>query len=124
MPVSEERKKQMKENYIRNKEKIRKQQKYYYSKNRDSLIENMKEYIKTENGIKSHRIGNWKNKGVKCENFDELYEKFINTTHCEECKTLLTTDRYTTHTTKCLDHNHETGEFRNILCNLCNIKRR
>ena len=77
----------------------------------------------TEKGIKSRRIRNWKFRGVIHPNFDELYEKFINTELCELCNVKLTEDKYNTHTTRVLDHCHESGEVRNIVCNFCNIRR-
>ena len=37
-----------------------------------------------------------------------------------KCNVLLTTDKTPTPTRKCMDHCHETGLFRFILCNKCN----
>ena len=55
---------------------------------------------------------------------DGLYEHYLKTTHCDECEVELTYDKVRTTTTKCMDHCHETGQFRNILCHSCNSKRR
>jgi hypothetical protein len=71
---------------------------------------------------KSKRISKWKRRGVIHHDFDELYEKYINTEYCELCSVKLTEGKRSTHTTRCLDHNHETGEFRNIICHYCNIR--
>jgi hypothetical protein len=54
--------------------------------------------------------------------YDELYEAYLYCGYCENCDVKLTKDRYNTPTTKCMDHDHKTGIFRNILCNSCNIK--
>ena len=60
-------------------------------------------------------LKNWKKRGVIHDNFDELYEKYINTFNCEHCgkEFLNTKERH-------LDHNHETGLFRKIVCSRCN----
>jgi hypothetical protein len=108
----------------RTKEERKQYMKEYRQKNKDKINQRRKEYVQTPQGIKSKRITNWKQYGVICEDFDVLYQKYIDTTNCENCDILLTYDKRTTCTTKCMDHCHETGEFRNILCNLCNIRRK
>ena len=85
--------------------------------------EQQKIYRQSPEYKKSNRISNWKKMGVICDDFDELYERYLNTEFCEECKCKLTEDKINTKTTRCLDHCHTTGLFRNILCNPCNIKR-
>ena len=99
----------------------------YREKNKEKAIEYhkeyQKEYRKTSARKKSSRISGWKQKGVVSDNFDALYERYISTTNCELCNCELTEDRYNTSTTRCLDHDHQTGEFRNVLCQACNLKR-
>jgi len=115
---------QKREYYEENKEKISKRQKEYYEENKESILTQQKEYQKKPERVKVRRIKDWKKLGVICDDFDALYDKYMNTTHCEECNVLLTYDTTSTATTKCLDHCHETGMFRNILCNVCNLQRR
>ena len=103
-------------------EKRKQYQKQYREKNKEKRKEYLKEYRQTPQGRKTKRISNWKQYGVIHQNFDELYEKFINTEFCELCNIKLTEDKRTTPTTRCLDHDHNTGEVRNILCNSCNVK--
>ena len=122
----------IKKYYQENKDKIKEQQKIYRQENKDKIKEQnkqyrqenkdkIKEYRQNENCIKQKRISNWKTSGVVCDDYDNLYEIYINTTNCEKCDIILTYDKLTTNTTKCLDHNHQTGLFRYVLCNRCNI---
>ena len=81
---------------------------------------------KTAKGRKSNLIGKWKSRGVietEQYTFDELYEAYLYCSECEECGVTLTTGKRCS-TSKCLDHDHTTGIFRNILCHCCNSKRR
>lgn len=92
----------------------------YREKNKEKIAEYKKLWRLTPSGRKSNRISHWKFRGVIHHDFDELYEKFINTELCELCGCTLTEDKNKTKTTRCLDHCHETGEFRNIVCHSCN----
>ena len=116
---NEKLKESYKQYYQKNKEKLKENQKEYQKKNREKI----KEYNQTLSRIKSNKISKWKGYGVIHPNFDELYEKYIQTEFCELCNIKLTVDKRNTPTTRCLDHNHETGEFRNVLCHICNVKR-
>ena len=96
----------------------------FYHKNKERLNERKKAYDQSEQGKKAHRIARWKHRGIICENFDNLYDYYINCKNCEQCNVELTFDKRRKSTTRCLDHCHETGEFRNVLCHCCNVKRR
>ena len=112
------------ENKEKNKEKNKESSHKYYCENKEKEAQRKKAYYQTERGIKSYRIDKWKRRGVICENFDNLYDYVINCKNCENCDIELTVDRHNTATTRCLDHCHETGEFRDVLCHSCNIRRR
>ena len=89
---------------IDNKEKIRKQRKQY-------RIDNSKKLI----------IKVWKQRGLK-DDFDMVWERYVNSTHCENCNVVYGKIGDGTGTWKCMDHDHTKLEnnFRNILCNRCN----
>jgi hypothetical protein len=63
----------------------------------------------------------WKHRGVKSEDYNKLYEKYINTTNCELCNIQFNEDRKY-NSWRCLDHDHETGLYRQTICNSCNSK--
>ena len=79
----------------------------------------LKVYRQTDAGIKSRRKSIWRSRGVVSDDFDALYEKYINTTNCEKCNIELVDGIYGFNK-RCLDHDHNTGEFRFILCCRCN----
>lgn len=82
----------------------------------------MKKYRESEAGKKSARISNWKKMGLKSDDYDMVYDEWKNTTNCEECGVELIEGNTGKHK-KVLDHDHNTGLFRNVICNSCNIIR-
>ena len=62
----------------------------------------------------------WKYRGLNetDEFIEEIYNRYIVASHCELCnKEFKTTpDRH-------MDHCHETGKFRNIVCTSCNLRK-
>jgi len=64
---------------------------------------------------KAQTIWHWKRSGLIYDNYDELYEAYIKTSDCQHCKT-----EFTKKNKRCMDHSHETGLFRKIICNRCN----
>ena len=82
-------------------------------------------YRQTPAGQKSRRISNWKSRGIICDDWDALHERYMNTSHCEKCDVLLTTGLG--RTGKCLDHDHTIKDRENVravLCNACNVNDR
>ena len=106
-----------------NKEKYQIYMKEYCNRNREQLQKYQKQYRKeynqTEVCKKSYTIGRWKGRGVICEDFNALYQTYINTWKCENCNTELIAGN-TGANRRCLDHCHDTGIFRNVLCISCN----
>tara|TARA_R110002153_G_C12971243_1_gene461309 strand:+ start:65 stop:532 length:468 start_codon:yes stop_codon:yes gene_type:complete len=101
--------------------------KQYRQDHKEKIAEYNKQYRQTAQGRKVNRIGGWKHAGLvdsQKDNYESLYNHYINTAQCEHCNVELTEGKYNTSTTKVLDHSHITGEFRNILCLACNIRRK
>ena len=101
-------KEEKKEYREKNKEKI----KEYYENNKKKR----KEYRLSPSGKKSETICKWKQRGLIHDNYEELYDKYLNTTECEICKYVFDNTNW-----RCLDHDHETNLFRQILCFKCNV---
>ena len=59
---------------------------------------------------------NWENYGLNMDNFEEIYNEYIYATNCDLCGKEFqnTRDRQ-------MEHDHQTGQFRNIVCISCNL---
>ena len=72
-------------------------------------------YLLTDRGKKSNTCCSWKSNGLIADNIDEIYERYINSTHCECCR-----NEYKSTMDRHMDHCHVSGKFRNVLCRHCN----
>ena len=64
--------------------------------------------------MKLRLIKGWKNQGIIDDDYESLYNEFVNTKECWICGDDFSKSK------KCLDHDHESGEVRYICCNNCN----
>ncbi len=60
----------------------------------------------------------WKKRGLITDNFEGIYLFYINCTHCELCN-----KKFTNTKDRQMEHNHATGEFRNVVCHKCNQRK-
>ena len=62
----------------------------------------------------------WKYRGLICregETYDDIYDKVFSATNCELCNLSFETRE----NIRRMDHDHNTGYFRKVLCNKCNV---
>ena len=67
---------------------------------------------------KSITKGSWKKNGLNMDNFEHIYQEYIHTTHCQLCNKQFENTRE-----RQMEHDHQTGKFRNIVCNSCNRRK-
>ena len=68
------------------------------------------------NNQKYHCITNWKVRGLIYDNYDDLFEVYRKTLNCQYCN-----KEFKNKLDRKMDHNHETGLFRKIVCSRCNV---
>lgn len=75
-----------------------------------------RKYRATYNGSRVDTISRWKSRGILHADYDILFKTYYNTNKCDACQKVFksTKDRH-------LDHCHESGSFRHILCMDCNL---
>ena len=116
---NKKKKRDEKERY-RQTDKGKEADRKYCKNNIEKERKRKKKYSQSENGTKSKIIANWKYQGLITDDYHKVYERFEYTLFCDECRCDLD---QCTKSVKCMDHDHSTGLFRNILCRSCNIKR-
>ena len=127
MPMTPEEKwAYMKQWRQKNKEKILASKKKWYEKNKQKEAARHKKY-REEHPEEWHRmytIGKWKQKGVKSDDYDALYDQYMAETHCADCdKEFQGKIGDGLGAYRCLDHDHITHAFRAVVCTGCNQRR-
>ena len=97
--------------------------KEYNQENKEEIRLQRLVYRQTPKGKKAYKKADWKAQGIIINDFDKFYDLFLSTTHCQICKKKLTVDKKNTHSTKCVDHDHNITDKENvryICCLACN----
>lgn len=98
--------------------------KNYRLQNKEYFKKKIREFKYKEDGTrtekynKSMKITNWKALNMKPlpnENWSFIYEVFKETTNCMGCGKFFKKERH-----KCLDHDHDNGYIRGVICHKCN----
>ena len=129
--------------YLKNREKNREKcierSRLWHKENRERSLSSQRErdrirqndpervkYVeqwKIENP-ESAKISSWKHQGMKLrpdEDWISIWVIYELCENCEICNVKLTRDKQNKSTTKCLDHDHDTGLIRHIICHKCNV---
>ena len=63
---------------------------------------------------------NWRQAGLICteEEFEVIYYMYICSSHCDLCN-----NEFKKRSDRQMEHSHQTGEFRNIVCQSCNLRK-
>jgi len=69
--------------------------------------------------VRTRTLCNWRTRKVKGDLKTFYDEKYINATHCEVCEKVFKCRR-----DRCMDHDHSTGNIRQIICFSCNAQDR
>ena len=91
----------------------------YREENKEREKKRQAEYRKSGKYKKTTTISGWKYRGLIADDYDAIYERWLNTTECDYCKKPIEQRKGS----KVMDHCHKTKKFRNVLCHDCNILR-
>jgi len=102
-----------------NPEKVKKYREKYYGKkeNVDKVNKKHREYYmksKEKHRKRVHKYNLKKKYGITVEDFNQMLKKQNN--KCAICN-----EEFNKDYKPCVDHNHETGEVRGLLCRKCNL---
>tara|TARA_R110001606_G_scaffold341573_1_gene489895 strand:+ start:45 stop:488 length:444 start_codon:yes stop_codon:yes gene_type:complete len=101
--------------YEANKEQIAIKRKFYNDANKEKIKNRNRDFYNSPKGKKTMTILNWKRLGV-IGDLDTFYdERYLPATQCEVCH-----NKFKSTFDKHMDHSHDSGEIRFVLCRSCN----
>ena len=93
--------------------------KRWYEENKQRILQKRKENYQNKTH-KQNKIRSFKNQGFKGD-LEEVYDIHMSTEFCNDCNVKLING--TSKNSRCADHNHITGYYRNTICMRCNFQR-
>jgi len=124
MPRDKEKKKEYDRQYnIDNRDKKYERNRQYRIDNKDKINEGIRQY-RVDNPEKVKRrqtIDSWIREGLIHPDMKHLYDNiYLPATQCDVCHYVFE-KKEKGNNWKCMDRDHDTNLFRQILCNKCNI---
>jgi hypothetical protein len=102
-----------KERYLLRKEEVSLKKKKYYAENKNAISVRQKAYRQTSSGSRARWAALLRKYNISCEDWAWMFVK--QSQKCEVCKQAITVDSAN------IDHNHQTGKVRALLCLSCNL---
>ena len=100
--------------YINNKDKVKEHNKNYYINNKDKVKEHSKNYyINNKDKHREQQLN--RNYGITEEEYNQMFK--AQNGNCAICSR----NQSEFKTRLAVDHNHETGDIRSLLCANCNL---
>tara|TARA_R110000782_G_scaffold131066_3_gene222865 strand:- start:1360 stop:1770 length:411 start_codon:yes stop_codon:yes gene_type:complete len=117
--LNKEKIKQQNKDWVKNNKEYKNQRtREYCEKNKDILKTKYNEKLRSTELHKTITIKRWIKMGLKLfgYTYDEVYEYYLSIDNCEVCNKDISMGGHYKH----LDHCHDTGIFRWVLCPMCN----
>jgi len=112
----------------KNKDKLSEQKKQYSENHKDDKkAYDRKRYLAIKNNpeyIKKKKINSWKRQGMilrEDENWNDIYLNYTTQQKCDDCECVLNCG--IKGNARNLDHDHQSGFIRGLVCHACNMKR-
>ena len=117
-PMAKNRNEYMREWSRKNREKVNKHKREHYRENKSQLqyyYDNKEEILKKKKTY-SETGRKWI---ARYKATEEQWKRYRDATHCECCGVEFEAGKGAN--SKCQDHNHDTGELRDVICGGCNL---
>ena len=118
--ITAERRAYNRQYYQKNREKLKAQTREYRKNNLEKLTKRERAFHKTRINKFDYRVKTWMGQGIKSQEWENVFQRYTSTMMCDCCGVDFEGKGKFK---KSLDHDHLSGEVRNIICHDCNVKR-